>query len=128
MDIYEAIGYELFAASAITNIVGSNIYHGMRPEPGDPCINYFEVGYVLLAYNAIESPVYQISCRASTPAIAQQLAREVAVLFQSAKRAISIFDIQMATVDNKLLLYENETELYHVPVDVRFVYEESIVS
>ena len=128
MDIYEAIGTALFAESEITDIVGSNIYHGDRPESGDPCINYFEVSYILLAYNVYESPRYQISCRASDPGVVQDLARKVCVLFQDMKRAISTFDVQMATIEGKFLLREPDTKMWHVPVDVRFIYNESIVS
>ncbi len=128
MDIFEAIGTELLGASAITNITGTNIYHGDRPESGDPCINYFEVSYIVFAHNVMESPRYQISCRASTPGVAQDLARKVCVLFQSMKRSVSSFDIQMATVEGKFLLRELDTNLWHVPVDIRFLYNESIVS
>ena len=128
MDIWQAIGYELSNNTDITDIVGTNIYHGDRPESGDPCINYFEVSYIVFAHNVMESPRYQISCRASTPEVAQGLARKVCVLFQSAKRAISTFDVQMATVEDKFLLKEPDTDLWHVPVDIRFLYNESIVS
>ena len=128
MDIYEFIGHELLNDSDITDIVGTHIYHGLRPESGDPCINYFEVSYELLGENQFEQSRYQISCRASTPGVAQDLGRKVAVKFQNAKRTSNNFDIQMATVENKMLLPEPDTDLYHVPVDIRFLYSENIVS
>lgn len=129
MDIYQAIGYKLIHASAVTAITGSaNIYHGMRPEGSAPCINFFEVSYVPLHNGVVETPRYQISCRASTPKVAQQLAREVCVLFHNFQGTISTFDIQRTTVEGKLLLPEPDTNLYHVPVDVRFVYHDSTVS
>ena len=129
MDIYQAIGYKLKSASAVTAITGTaQIFHGMRPVGSAPCINYFEAGYVPLHNGVVESPRYQISCRASTPKVAQQLAREVCVLFHNFQGTISTFDIQRTTVEGKLLLPEPDTNLYHVPVDVRFVYNESTVS
>lgn len=128
MQIYQAIGYAILAETDITDIVGTNVYHGDRPEKGDPCINYFEAGYAVLAHNVIEAPRYQISCRASTPEVAQDLARKICVLFQSMKRAVSTFDVQMATIENKFLLKEQETGMWHVPVDIRFIHNESIVS
>ena len=128
MDIWEYIGWELLNDTDITDVVGANIYHGLRPESGDPCINYFEVSYELLGGNQFEQAYYQISCRASTPGVAQDLARKVAVKFQNAKRTSNDFDIQMATVENKMLLPESDTDLYHVPVDIRFLYSENIVS
>ena len=129
MDIAQAIGTKLKSGSAVTAITGSAaIYHGMRPEGGAPCINYFEVGYIPLHNGVLESPRYQISCRASTTKVAQQLAREVIVLFHNFQGTISTFDIQRATVEGKFLLPEPDTNLFHVPVDVRFVYNESTVN
>lgn len=128
MDIFEAIGTKLLAASAITNVVGTKVYHGLRPAGSAPCINYFEAGYIPLHNGVLESPRYQISCRASTPKVAQNLAREVVVLFHNFQGSVSGFDIQRVTIEGKLLLPEPDTNLYHVPVDVRFVYNESTVS
>ena len=129
MDIAQAIGTRLKGGTAVTAITGSAaIYHGMRSEGGAPCINYFEVGYIPLHNGVLESPRYQISCRASTPKGVQQLAREVVVLFHNFQGVIGTFDIQRTTVEGKFLLPEPDTNLYHVPVDVRFVYNESTVN
>ena len=129
MDIYQAIGYRLMHASAITNITGTaSIFHGLRPEGGAPCINYFEAGYIPLHDGIVEAPRYQISCRASTPTAVQQLAREVCVLFHNFQGVINTFTIQCATVEGKMLIPEPDTNLYHVPVDVRFVYNSSAVT
>ena len=128
MDIFEAIGTKLLGASAITNVVSTRVYHGLRPEGEAPCINYFEVGYVPMHNGVVESPRYQISCRASTPKVVQNLAREVTVLFHNFQGSVSGFDIQRVTVEGRLLLPEPDTNLYHVPVDVRFVYNEATVS
>ena len=134
MDIFEAIGTRLRAGTAVTAIVGAQVYHGMRPSPSAAlsaaggCINYFEAGYTPLHNGILESPRYQISCRATTPKVAQNLAREVVVLFHNFSGAIGGFSIQRTTVEGKTLLPEPDTELYHVPVDVRFVYNESTVS
>ena len=127
-DIYEAVGYHLLHATAVTAIAGTRIYHGMRPAGSAPCINYFEAGYIPLHNGVIEAPRYQISCRASTPKVAQQLGREVCVLFHNLQGVVDGFDIQRTTIEGKLLLPEPETNLYHVPVDVRFVFNESTVT
>lgn len=128
MDIFEAIGTQLLAATAITTVVGTKVYHGLRPEGGAPCINYFEAGYTPLHNGVLEAPRYQISCRASTPKVAQNLAREVAVLFHNFQGSVNGFDVQRVSVESKILLPEPDTDLYHVPVDVRFVYNSSTVS
>ena len=133
MDIYEAIGYKMLNTSALTVLTSTRIYHGMRPAGSAPCINYYEVGYSPLHRGVLETPRYQISCRASTPKVAQQIAREVSVLFQNFFGTIDAgsgetFAIQSATVEGKLLIPEPDTNLYHVPVDVRFVYEDATVT
>lgn len=128
MDAYEFIGYMLLNNTDITDITSTRIYHGLRPEGDAPCINYFEASYLPLHNGVLESPRYQISCRASTPGVAQDLARKVAVLFHNYQGMANGFDVQRATVEGKLLLPEPETGLYHVPVDVRLVYNESTVS
>ena len=128
MDIFEAIGYKLLNNSEITAVVGDNIYHGLRPESGDPCINYFEVSYEPMHNGVVERAHYQISCRANEPGTAQDLARMVCTLFHNMHEVVGTFDIQSATVENKMLLTEPDTNLYHVPVDVFFVYNEATVS
>ena len=128
MDIWETIGYKLLNESEITDIVSTRIYHGLRPEGDAPCINYFEVGYIPLHNGVLENAHYQISCRASTPGIAQDLARKVCTLFHNFQGVVNNFDVQRTTIDRKLLLPETGTNLYHVPVDIRFVYNESTVT
>jgi len=129
MDIFETIGYILLNNTDITDVVGANIYHGLRPVSGDPCINYFEVGgYELLANNSYEQTRYQISCRATTAGTAQDLARMICVLFQDMREGYNNFGVQMVTVENKMLLPEPNTDLYHVPVDIRILYSSDQVS
>ena len=128
VDIYQAIGYRLKNNTDITDIVGARVYHGMRPEGEAPCINYFEVGYVLLHNGVLESSRYQISCRAEDPSDVQDLARKVSVLFENFQGVIDGFAIQRTTVEGKFSIPEPDTNLYHVPVDVRFVYNESTVT
>ena len=127
-DIYEAIGYLLLNDAATTDVVSTRIYHGMRPEGDAPCINYFEVSYLPMHNGVVESPRYQISCRASTPAVAQEMARRVCTLFHNFKGTADTFAIHQATIEGKHLLPEPGTNLYHVPVDVRFIYSELTVS
>jgi len=128
MDIYDAIGYKLLNETEITDVVGAHVYHGLRPTSGDPCINYFEVSYEPLHNGVVERAHYQISCRASEPNTAQALARKVCALFHNMRETISTFDVQSATVGNKTLLSEPDTNLYHVPVDIYFVFNNATVS
>lgn len=128
MDIFEAIGTKLLATTAVTDVTSTRVYHGLRPAGDAPCINYFEAGYIPLHNGVIESPRYQISCRASTPKVAQNLAREVIVAFHNFQGTVNGFDMQRVTVESKAMFPEPDTDLYHVPVDIRFVYNESTVN
>jgi len=128
MMLWEAIGYKLLNEAEITAVCSAHIYHSMRPEEGDPCINYFEISYMPLANGELEMALYQISCRASTPGAAQDLATLVCTLFHNMKESVNGFDVRMATIENKMLLPEPETGLYHVPVDVRFSHLNDTVS
>lgn len=126
--ISQAIGYRLLNDTDITDIVGtSGVFHGMRPESGAPCINFFEAGYIPLHNGVLEAPRYQISCRAAKPEDVQDLARKVCVLFHNFRGTVDGFDIQCGTVEGKMMIPEPDTNLYHVPVDVRFVHNESTV-
>jgi hypothetical protein len=82
MKVWEAIGTKLLAATAITDIVGANVYHGDKPQgKGFPTVNYFEVSHNIFAEGEFESVRYQISCRAATAETAMLLGYEVGNLF-----------------------------------------------
>lgn len=123
--IYAAIGYRLYNDTNITDTVGTRIYHGNRPAGSAPCINYFEVSYEPLHNGVIESSHYQISHRASKPEDAQAMARRTCVLFHNFQGVIDGFDIQSAKVQGKHEIFEPDSNLYHVPVDVRFTQNDS---
>lgn len=121
MTLHEAIGYRMIQSTDITALVSAaKITHGDRPQEGVPSINFFEVGYEPLANGVLESTIYQISCRAATPEDVQAISREVAFLFHNFTGVVNGFDIRMGTVEGKFLLKEPDTELWHVPIDIRF--------
>jgi hypothetical protein len=128
MYLWEAIGYSLLNQVEITAITSTRIYHGLRPAGSAPCINYFEVSYLPLANGELEMPLYQISCRASNPGAAQDLATFVCTYFHNMKETMNGFDVRMASIQNKMLLPEPETGLYHVPVEIRFSHLNDTVS
>ena len=77
MKPYQCIGWTLLNTTAVTNIT-TTITHGLRPVGTSvPSINYYEVGGNN-RLNGIESQVYSINCRHTTPAGARDLARLVA--------------------------------------------------
>jgi len=127
--IWEAIAVKLAATSAVTNLVGANIYHGMRPpkDTGNYSINYFRsasTNIILDTRGVVENPVYQISCRAKTASNAQELAYVVKTTLQNLEAVIGNgFDINLANIFSVGgLIEEEDGEWYHVPLSVRFIY------
>ncbi|KKL52181.1 hypothetical protein LCGC14_2288040 [marine sediment metagenome] len=129
MTLHEAIGYRLINSTDITALVSAaKITHGDRPQGGVPCINFFMAGYIPIANGVVESTLFQISCRAAKAEDAVAIAREVAFLFHNLKAVVNGFDFRMGTVENQLLLKEPDTELWHVPIDIRFSNLDSTVN
>ena len=121
MKVWEAVGNVLLAGTAVTDIVGANVYHGDKPQNKKyPTVNYFQVSQNILADGVAESIRFQISCRAETPETAMDLGQAVGVLFHNMQEVInSEFDVNNGTVINMALIKEPDTNVYHVPVDIR---------
>lgn len=127
MKPYQAIGWSLLQTSAITNIVSTRVYHGLRPAGTDvPCINYYEMPGGL-RQNGTESTPYSINCRASSSGAARDLARLVLDLFTGSDgRGVygtqNGFDIARASfrADNGAIP-EVEDNIFNAPVDITLV-------
>lgn len=133
MKPYEAIGYDLLQASAITAIVGTRVYHGLRPEGTQkPSINYYEVEG--RRTNGIESVGYSIQCRAATAGAAKDLARLVVNLFAGTDGngtygAVSTFSVMRSSlVQEQGVIPETDDHIFNAPVDIQIVYGVSTVS
>jgi len=123
---WQAIGYKLLNTSAITAIAGSTqIWHGNKPEPrtGFPAINFFQISKVLMHNGVVEQTLWQISCRASKPADAMDLAQEVQIAFQNIQGAQDGFDLILGDTEAGQVIFEEDPDVYHVPVTVRVTYE-----
>ena len=134
MKPYQAIGWTLLNATAITAIVGTRVNHGLRPQGTVmPCINYYEVGNVQRE-NGFERVTYSINCRANTAAEARDLARLVINLFHGASSTGTYgtsngFDISRASLQNDAgLIPEPDDNIFNAPVDILIVYPSTTVS
>ncbi len=127
MKVWEAIGSRLLSATAVTAIVGANVYHGDKPQNKKyPTVNYFQVSQNILAFGVVESIRFQISCRAGTAETAALLGYEVGNVFHNMQETInSEFDVDNGTVINSALIKEPNTNVYHVPVDIRLSFNAS---
>ena len=125
-NVWQAIGYKLLNTSAITDIAGSTqIWHGNKPEPrtGFPAVNFFQISKVLLHNGLVEQTLWQISCRSAKPAQAMELAQEVQVAFQNIQERQDGFDLILGDTESGQVIFEEDPDVYHVPVTVRVTYE-----
>ena len=127
MKVWEAVGNRLLSATAVTNVVGANVYHGDKPQNKKyPSINYFQISQNILAFGEIESIRFQISCRAATAETAMSLGYAVENVFHNMQETInSAFDVSNGTVIDMTLIKESGTNVYHVPVDIRLTFNSS---
>lgn len=136
MKPYQTIGYMLSQTTAITNVVSTRIYHGLRPLSGVmPCINYYEVGPITKKAD-IESVRYSLNCRADKPSTARDLARLVCNLFGGSQGngitgtvgTSSVFGIARCSVIlDAGLIPEPQEGAYNAPIDIQLVYSTSDV-
>ena len=128
----QAIGYTLLQTTAVTTIVSTRVWHGLRPEKSTvPSINYFEIGGPVRWYG-VERQVYSINCRASSAGGARDLARTVVDLFQGdtgIRGTTSSFTILRSSLQtDQGLIPEVEDGIFNAPVDILFVYPSTTVS
>jgi len=137
------IGWTLLQTSAVTNIVSTRVYHGLRPEgtavpsinyyAAVPSINYYELGGGVRA-NGIEIQSFSINCRASTAGAARNLARSVLDLFTGTSGTgiygtQNGFDIARASLRNDNgLVPETTDNVYNAPIDIAVAYAISTIS
>jgi len=128
------IGWTLLQTSAVTNIVSTRVYHGLRPEgTAVPSINYYELGGGVRA-NGIEIQSFSINCRASTAGAARNLARSVLDLFTGTSGTgiygtQNGFDIARASLRNDNgLVPETTDNVYNAPIDIAVAYAISTIS
>lgn len=128
------IAVSLSQVTALTAIVGSRIYHGMRPASTKvPCINFFEVAGGQ-RINGYERETYSINCRATTAATAIMMAKLVTDLFHGTAGTGTYgyqtgFEMSRMSLRQKQgLVPEVSDNLYNAPVDIFIVYPTSSVT
>jgi hypothetical protein len=133
MKEWNAVGFLLAQTTAVSALVGSRIYYGLRPTGTTvPCINYYDVSSVRKA--AVESVRFTINCRAATPGEANTIARKVVDLFHGADSTgtygmASSFTILRAFVDSgPRLIIETEDNIFNSVVETVIVFPSNTVS
>jgi hypothetical protein len=130
----QMIGATINAVSAITAIVSTRVYHGLRPVGSVvPCINFYRLAGSVRTHG-FDTATYSINCRAVTAATALHAARLVVDLFQGTSGmgtygGLTGFEVTRASLrQDQGLIPETEDGLYNAPVDVQVVYPTSSVT
>ena len=120
MNIQETIYEHLTTNAGVVALVAARVYPVRMPqEPTLPCITYQRIsGPVEYSRDGpgLTESRFQISCWAETYAGAIALAAAV-------RSAIGIFP-EVSFLENQPDMYEPETSVYHIPVDVMIWHEE----
>lgn len=134
MKPYQAMGYFLLNCSAITNLVSTRIWHGLRPQSDAtyPCINYYEISSGPL--KGTESQQFTINCRDDNAGGARDLSRVVADNLTGTSRTgiygtVNGFDLaRVSLIRDQGLIPENGGEVYNAPLEILMVYSLSTIS
>lgn len=140
MKAHEVIGLSLLSTTAVTAIIGvgtaGRAYHGLRPSNSTlPAINYFKLSGN--RFYGMESEVYSINCRATTAAVAMELARQVKDLWEGSEgmttygtwgTAPTAFDISRASITDQGLIPEPDEITFNAVLDLQIVYRAETVT
>lgn len=120
MNIQETIYEHLSTNAAIVALASTRIYPVRMPQqPTLPCLTYQRIsGVPDYSHDgrALTQSRFQVSCWAYTYAAAIALAEAV-------KNSWASF-ADVAFLENDTEMYEPETQVYHIPVDVMIWHEE----
>jgi hypothetical protein len=126
MTIEQAIYSYLSGEAGITDIVGTRIYPIFLPQDTDyPALTYIRISGPEHHDIDVSYPRFQISCWAKSYAEAKGLADEVKAAFQRFKGVMGGaqgVEVIQGVFMNDLDLYDNETQVYHIPVDIKLIH------
>ncbi len=133
MTIEEGLYSYLSGYAGLTALVGTRIYPLVMPQNVTmPAIRYQRISssriYSHDGPNKLTHPRFQFSCFAESYATAKAVANQVRFAlagYQGTMGGAGGVTVQFAIVDDEVDLYEDETKLHHVAVDVVVWHEEA---
>jgi hypothetical protein len=113
----QALYTRLSTYAGLVALVSTRIYPLVAPQNATkPYITYSRIStqreYSYSGYSNLQRVRFQISCYAETYAAAKAIAIQVMAAVEAWTA------VQAAFVENQTDLFEKETKLYHVPVDI----------
>lgn len=123
MTIEIAIKTYLSTKIGITNLVSTRIYYSTLPQtPTYPAISFFRISNIRQHDLDIGSVYYQFDCWSLTYIQSVELSNEIRLALQREKRVISGIPIIQGVFLNETDMYENDTKIFHVALDVKIIY------
>lgn len=127
MIIEEALTDFITSQPEITQLIGDRFRHMALPQGTSlPAITYMRISNTRQRHHggiSKKSPVYQLSCFSKD-------SKEVEILAQKVINALDMYSGQMGTFErvdslheNDRSLYDPETGIFHVPIDVEVNYD-----
>lgn len=122
-DVHEAIRALLLGDTAVTALVGTRIYPVHMPLGADvPNITIHEISGPEDYVTGHGYPRYQISCWSETFTEATTIKKAVKASLNRFKGIVYGLNIQNISFLDSVDLYEEESKLYHIPLDFQIVY------
>lgn len=125
MTIEEAIYSYLSGESGITDLVGTRIYPLVLPQNTEyPAITYYRVSGPEHHDKDVAYPRIQLTAWAETYEEAKTVAAEVKAALQRFKGTMGVPGVVViqGVFQNDMDLYDNETGVYYVATDIKFIH------
>lgn len=129
--IDEALYSLLIAYAGLTALVSTRIYPMHLPQqPTLPAVSYQRISSGRRdvhhgGITAVAETIFQVSCWATTLKSAKDIAAAVRTRMHGYNGTVGSVKIFSSRVINEVDLYDPETNVYHVPVDVAVLHRES---
>ena len=125
MELEKAIVLHLQQNLALKKMVDKKIYAGgVAPEGTKAPYLVFSALYISRHHDLdVAYPVYQFSCFSPSYAEAKQLGRLVRQAFWRYKGDLQGVQIIQGVLENEFEIYEEDTKLYHVAVEIKLLHQ-----
>jgi hypothetical protein len=123
MTLEQAIKTYLLTKTALTNLVSTRIYYSTLPQtPTYPAISFFKVSNIRQHDLDVGSGYYQFDVWTLTYIQGVEIANEIRLALQREKRNISGIEMIQGVYLNEIDLYEPDTKLHHIALDMKILY------
>jgi hypothetical protein len=128
----QAIAFTLLNTTAISALVSTRVYYGLRPTTDElPSINFYDIAHGRI--NGIDNPIFSINCRGVTARAARDLGTLVLITLAGTQgqggygtviNGVNELDLYRVSLMNDYgLIPEPEDNCYNCPIDVRVISE-----